>query len=283
MASQSFVQEEPTIEIEGGKLNTFTCFPKLPQEIQLMIWKEAIAEPVVHNPGWIIANMTYPMQVVPELLSGINRMSYYEARKVYRRLSRALYFNANYDSMLLVNLRDLGRGAWLMEEDIVTSVQCSARICDKTPPLVDIERYLENEFERTRFLFPYHHLRTFVVQDLQCSRKHRLQDIPERVLCKEALERYFAKQRQSRLGIRIPKIIIRVPQQGDKLCYECEKLDEWLALSPSARTRSVVSIVDDQTTIPRQLSSAAHQEFFAEQTRARLRILDEIATRTTRQ
>ncbi|TGO23829.1 hypothetical protein BPAE_0120g00080 [Botrytis paeoniae] len=202
--------------------DTFSAFSRLPDELQLMIWKEAIAEPVVHDVTWLLFHENEIE--TPEVLL---------AKKVYKRLTRlnyrAIFYNTQKDSILLKDSIDLFTASLFTDKTVVNSVQCSARICNVRPPLIDIDRYLELDH----------------VQDLQCSRKHRLQDITERVLCKEGLRRFFVKQNRKYRGrIMIPEIIIRVPQQGEELCYECEVLDEWLAMDHASRNRAIVSIIE---------------------------------------
>ncbi|TGO44549.1 hypothetical protein BCON_0500g00060 [Botryotinia convoluta] len=225
--------------------DTFSAFSRLPDELQLMIWKEAIAEPVVHDVTWLLFHETEIE--IPEVLLGINWLSHNEAKKVYKRLTRlegrAIFFNTQQDSVLLKDSVDLFTASLFTDKTIVNSVQSSARICDIRPPLIDIERYLELDHGDS-VAFQFRHLQTFVVQDLECSRKHRLQDITERVLCKEGLRRFFVKQNRKYRRIMIPEIIIRVPQRGDKLCHECKMLDEWLAMDQASRIRAIVSIIE---------------------------------------
>ncbi|KAG4027601.1 hypothetical protein MFRU_028g00240 [Monilinia fructicola] len=241
------------------KLDTFTCFPKLPPELQLMIWEAAIEEePVVHNIVWLFRRMKRP--VIPEICSGINWLSHYKAKKVYKRFTLridrpSLFFNVGYDSVLFENLMSLCFSAVLLREELVTSVQGSARICERRrpsltrSPLYDIDEYLQLE---SRIQFPFSNLRTFIIQDLQCSRKHRLQEINKRVKCKKAMEQYFADQ-HTRYQCKIPEILIRVPQMGNILCYECKQLDKWWAMDQSERrAASRVHIIDPVTTIPSQ-------------------------------
>ncbi|KAI9649577.1 hypothetical protein NHQ30_002157 [Ciborinia camelliae] len=240
--------ERLTIE---DKFDRFTCFSKLPRELQLMIWKEAITEPVVHDLNGVF---THNQSVIPEMLSGINWLSLNEAKKVYKRLTYEgncypAFFNTQYDSVLFSDFTQLGIIAMHIRSQVVHSIQCSARICELRPPLVDIDSYLELQYGD--YDFPYCRLKTFIVQDLQCSRKHRLQDVTERVLCKEALRRYFVNQHH-KYNVMIPEIIIRVPPLGKKLCYECKKIDDWLAMPVSLRSRLKVSIIDRQAYTPRQ-------------------------------
>lgn len=164
----------------------FTCFPKLPKAIQLMIWKEAIADPIVYDVMWVCSYMRQPM--VPEMLSGINWLSHHEATKVHKLfLCNSLsgvrfHFDLQYDSILLRTPDEWDFLGKMIIGETVTSIQSSARICDPRPPLVDIDRYLELVMDAIHSLpfphylfFPHRNLRTFIVQDLQCSRKHRLQ------------------------------------------------------------------------------------------------------------
>ncbi|KAF7903564.1 uncharacterized protein EAF01_006613 [Botrytis porri] len=226
--------------------DTFSAFSRLADELQLMIWKEAIAKPVVHDVTWLLSHENEIE--TPEVLLAINWLSHNEAKKVYKRLTRfnvrAIFFNTQKDSVLLKDSVDLFTASLFTDKTVVNSVQCSARICDVRPPLIDIDRYLELDHGYSA-AFPFCHLQTFIVQDLQCSRKHRLQDITERVLCKEGLRRFFVKQNRKYRGrIMIPEIIIRVPQQGEELCYECEVLYEWLAMDHASRISAIVSIIE---------------------------------------
>ncbi|TGO68466.1 hypothetical protein BOTNAR_0024g00170 [Botryotinia narcissicola] len=213
----------------------FNAFSRLPDELKLMIWKEAIAAPVVHDIE------------IPEVLLGINRLSHDEAKKVYKRLtrlnSRAIFFNTQQDSVLLRDSINLYTASLFTEKTVVNSVQSSARICDVRPPLIDIDRYLELD-PGDWLAFPFCHLQTFVVQDLQCSRNHRLQDITEQMLCKARLRRFFVKQNRKYRRIMVPEIIIRDPPPGEELCYECEVLDEWLAMDHASRNLAIVSIIE---------------------------------------
>ncbi|TEY62361.1 hypothetical protein BOTCAL_0163g00040 [Botryotinia calthae] len=225
--------------------DTFSNFSMLPKELQLLIWKEAIADPVVHDVTW---KLFHEEEIeIPNVLLGINWLSHNEAKKVYKRLTRpydhAMFFNTRQESVLLKDFVNLFIVSLSTNKEIVNSIQCSARICDTRPPLVDIDRYLELQ-HGNRIPFPFCDVQTFIVQDLQCSRKHRLQDITERVLCKEGLRRYFVRQNRKYRRTMIPEIIIRVPQQGDKLCFECKRLDEWLALDQPSRNEAVVDIIE---------------------------------------
>ncbi|TGO40218.1 hypothetical protein BHYA_0040g00260 [Botrytis hyacinthi] len=225
--------------------DTFSAFSRLSDELQLMIWKEAIAAPVVHDVTWLMSHETDIE--IPEVLLGINRLSHNEAKKVYKRLtrlgSRAIFFNTQQDSVLLKNSVNLFTASLFTDKTVVNSVQCSARMCDVRPPLIDIDRYLELD-QGDWVAFPFCHLQTFVVQDLQGSRKHRLQDITEQMLCKAGLRRFFVKQNRKYRRVMVPEIIIRVPPQGEELCYECEVLDEWLAMDHASRTHAIVSIIE---------------------------------------
>ncbi|TGO10135.1 hypothetical protein BTUL_0143g00060 [Botrytis tulipae] len=215
----------------------FNAFSRLPDELQLMIWKEAIAAPVVHDVTRLLSHENETE--IPEVLLGINRLSHDEAKKVYKRLtrinSRAIFFNTQQDSVLLKDSINLFTASLFTDKTVVNSVQSSARICDVRPPLIDIDRYLELD-QGDWVAFPFCHLQTFVVQDLQCSRKHRLQDITEQMLCK-------ARLRKTK-SIMVSEIIIRVPPQGEELCYECEVLDEWLAMDHASRNLAIVSIIE---------------------------------------
>ncbi|KAF7886423.1 hypothetical protein EAF00_010526 [Botryotinia globosa] len=223
----------------------FNAFSRLPDELQLMIWKEAIAAPVVHDVTWLLSHEAEIE--IPEVLLGINRLSHDEAKKVYKRLtrpnSRAIFFNTQQDSVLLKDSINLFTASLFTDKTVVNSVQSSARICDVRPPLIDIDRYLQLD-QGDSVAFPFCHLQTFVVQDLQCSRKHRLQDITEQMLCKARLRRFFVKQNRKYRRIMVPEIIIRVPPQGEELCYECEVLDEWLAMDHASRNLAIVSIIE---------------------------------------
>ncbi|TGO76419.1 hypothetical protein BELL_0156g00060 [Botrytis elliptica] len=127
--------------------DTFSAFSRLSDELQIKIWKEAIAEPVVHDVTWLLSHETEIK--IPEVLLGINWLSHNEAKKVYKRLTRldcpAIFFNTQQDSVLLKDSVDLFTAALYTDTTVVNSVQCSARICDVRPPLIDIEKYLEQD------------------------------------------------------------------------------------------------------------------------------------------
>lgn len=240
-AMDSLCEAFEKLTIRGDTID----FSSLPKELQLTVWQQAIAEPVVHDVNWQLFHLRKPK--IPEVLSGVNWLCHSEAKKNYRRLTHdympAMFFNPQQDSVLFENYHQLVEVYYSISNQVVNSMQSSARICDIRPPLVDVDRHLELD-NGDEYIFPLRHLQTFIVQDLQCSRKHRLQDITERVLCKEGLRRFFVKQKRRYRTVEIPEIIIRVPRQGSQLCYECKKLDEWLAMPESSRHDTTVSIID---------------------------------------
>ncbi|KAK6596211.1 GDP-mannose transporter [Botrytis cinerea] len=252
--SYKFASDMDSLCEAFGKLtigDTFSNFSMLPEELQLLIWKEAIADPVVHDVTW---KLFHEDEIeISKVLLGINWLSHNEAKKVYKRLTRpydhVIFFNTQQDSVLFKDFFDLFMASLSTDKEIVNSIQCSARICEIRPPLVDIDRYLELH-HGNRLPFPFCDVQTFIVQDLQCSRKHRLQDITERVLCKEGLRRYFVRQNRKDRRTMIPEIIIRVPQQGDELCFECRRLDEWLALDQPSRNEMAVNIIEGRMRRP---------------------------------
>ncbi|KAM0310073.1 hypothetical protein ACHAO8_008470 [Botrytis cinerea] len=121
--SYKFASDMDSLCEAFGKLtigDTFSNFSMLPEELQLLIWKEAIADPVVHDVTW---KLFHEDEIeISKVLLGINRLSHNEAKKVYKRLTRpydhVMFFNTQQDSVLFKDFFDLFMASLSTDKEI---------------------------------------------------------------------------------------------------------------------------------------------------------------------